>query len=467
MSLAARTKLSFRDRCLFEHGFVQLLSTRFPLPARSPPLWQRSVSVHPIEEGLGDQPSYFFAACAIAGLRVPNSPEACLAYLGVGAPRAAASAASHPGLLRELAAAAVWASAALVTLKGADQQPDIWLPPAAFPALQALVPEAASSWEWDAGLGLGLFWSHFFRDWKESGPPQHFPSLNLRIVRQDEQKGPPRARTGAKRPFSVLECDDPGPGPPLPPPPQPQGGFPGAPTLALHNVRVLLSTNAALVAERDAAVFGAVAIAAQMGSTLEQLRRSSASGANSYRLLESARERISALENNLSDTQLVLASHEEALHAARNKTEQQLQSSLSYLGRLRTAEGQIQDLRNELSSVQTIRARLEGEVGRLEADRVSAERRAQELLEASHSLSQDEHTEQVAAMQTEIVELRERVASMQRELEAYESDDGSAASSGREEGSSAAQPPFSPDHIPAPSQWEWNRTQFPDPEAGL
>jgi len=148
---------SLRSRHLWVRypRLAKLLSENLPRAARNPSQWEQARELDPVEDGLGSQPSLLIPACAILGLPVPASAEACRIFLSRFHLEERIPKAAHHCWIREFTAAVVWASASVVVLDHRDISLDSWIPFFAFTILQSILPEVASGWEWANGHGLG------------------------------------------------------------------------------------------------------------------------------------------------------------------------------------------------------------------------------------------------------------------------------------------------------------------------
>ena len=432
---------------VLKDGLVRLLTEHLPRHARPGAAWEEPLRLYPVVAGLGLQPSYFVIACSMASLHVPNSYTGCQNLLLKLAPNAKALRAHvHPALMRECAAAIVWASAALVTLVGDGPEPDLWLPTDIFPTLQSLFPDAASSWEWNVGLGLKQFWITCGKVWRDHGICRHVPCLDVRIDRTGCSEQTSDLRAGTKRPRAELQCLDPA-GDLVA---SAGGSAVPASSTAAHNVRSLLSFNTALVAERDAAVVAAHNLAARCRVLFSQFHQATESKETSNRLLASCKARVAVLESEAIGLLQLSSDQADSIRELRGKLEAHQKLDLAHATRERGLEGQLADLRAEAETARNIRARLEGVVAKLESEQTAAAATATEVLEAAGALSQDEHDAQTRALEAEILTLKDRVQDLERELRAFDPDADEARPDGSQSGSRGS-PELSP--VSPPRDW--------------
>ena len=454
-AMAIEIRLQSQRWWLIHPALNRLLSVHFPWPTQPMVTWDNSKGLHPVEEGLGSLPSFFVGACVMESISVPNSLEACQLMVASLAPATGGSAVPHPSRIREFAAALAWASNAYVAIGEAQVLQLRLIPQAAFPILQALFPEAASSWEWSNGVGLNQFWAFFGQAWRarDGGMAKQQPTLNIRLHRPGGTGLAPDQAVGEKRPRAILECGNPAR---VPAAEQFDAREP-TDSLASRNVRILLSTNDALVMERNAAVSAAQTLAVRARVLSVHLRRATAAQEDTTRLLDGATARIAALKAESQTREKLLTEHAISFQQARTKLDAQLQLNLTYTSSMRALNGELSDLRAEAETARVIRVRLEEEVAQLRREQQAAAAKAQEFMEAAGAMTQDEHDHRVLTLEAEIHTLQDRVRDLERDIAILErgSTEGSLGSRG---GSPRS------DHSPltlTPPEGGWTNSQWP------
>jgi chaperonin cofactor prefoldin len=162
------------------------------------------------------------------------------------------------------------------------------------------------------------------------------------------------------------------------------------------------------------------------------------------------------MEGQLRSLQLVLSEQGEALHKAREELAVQLRLGVGYLNRLGESANEIQRLTSDAEVARLHRIGLEGEIARLAAERLQDAARAQELLEATGALTQEDNTECIRSLQGEVETLKARVAELERELASLEH---SSIDGGGDNDSELAGSPL--DRGPSSPPADWNNSQFP------